>query len=138
MLLYNTSLFLLFTDVINRNQKISCLIMFKDIITACSENHVRLRNALKAKTVPQHATKERKYSSYSFSTSALDGVGWSASRPGRTLAPGKGPPGNHCTGGWVCSRAGLDTEATGKILCLCRESNLERPVVQPVARHYTD
>jgi hypothetical protein len=25
-------------------------------------------------------------------TSALDGGGWSASRPGRALTPGKGPP----------------------------------------------
>jgi hypothetical protein len=35
-------------------------------------------------------------------------------------------------------RAGLDTKATGKILFLCRESNLVRPVVQSVARHHTD
>jgi hypothetical protein len=34
---------------------------------------------------------ERRYSSYSFSTSALDGDEWSASRPGRALPPGKGP-----------------------------------------------
>jgi hypothetical protein len=32
-----------------------------------------------------------KFSSYSFSTSALDGGEWSASRPGRALVPGKGP-----------------------------------------------
>jgi hypothetical protein len=32
------------------------------------------------------------YSSYSFTTSALDGGEWSASRPGRALSPGKGPP----------------------------------------------
>jgi hypothetical protein len=32
------------------------------------------------------------YNSYSFSTSALDGGEWSASRPGRALPPGKGPP----------------------------------------------
>jgi hypothetical protein len=32
------------------------------------------------------------YSSYSFTTSALDGGEWSASRPGRDLPPGKGPP----------------------------------------------
>jgi hypothetical protein len=32
------------------------------------------------------------YSSYSFTTSALDGGEWSASRPGRALPPGKGPP----------------------------------------------
>jgi hypothetical protein len=31
-------------------------------------------------------------SSYSFTTSALDGGEWSESRPGRALPPGKGPP----------------------------------------------
>jgi hypothetical protein len=35
---------------------------------------------------------ERRYSYYSLSTSALDGGEWSASRPGRSLTPGKGPP----------------------------------------------
>jgi hypothetical protein len=34
---------------------------------------------------------ESRYSSYSFSTSALDVGEWSASRPGSTLAPDKGP-----------------------------------------------
>jgi hypothetical protein len=43
--------------------------------------------------------------------------------------------GTHCTGGWVGPRAGRDTEDRGKILCPCRESNLDRPVVQPVVRH---
>jgi hypothetical protein len=38
------------------------------------------------------AQEERRYSSYSFMTSALDGGEWSASRPGLALAPGKGPP----------------------------------------------
>jgi hypothetical protein len=28
----------------------------------------------------------------------------------------KGPPRTHCTGGWVGPKAGLDTEARGKIL----------------------
>jgi hypothetical protein len=49
-----------------------------------------------AKAVPLHAMKalggERRYSSYSFSTSALDRGEWSASCPGHALAPGKGPP----------------------------------------------
>jgi hypothetical protein len=45
--------------------------------------------------------------------------------------------GTHCTGGWVGPRAGLDTEAGGKIRCPWRESNPDRPVVQPVVRHYT-
>jgi hypothetical protein len=35
---------------------------------------------------------ERRKSYYSFLTSALDGGEWSASRPGRDLLPGKGPP----------------------------------------------
>jgi hypothetical protein len=45
--------------------------------------------------VPLHAVKAlggEEYSSYSFTTSALDGGEWSASRPGRALSPGKGPP----------------------------------------------
>jgi hypothetical protein len=77
------------------------------------------------------------YSTYSFSTSALDGGEWSASRPGRAFTPGERTHGTHCTGGWVGPRAGLDAKATGKILCLRRGSNPGRPVVQPVVRHYT-
>jgi hypothetical protein len=80
---------------------------------------------------------KRRYSSYSFSTSALDGGEWSASRPGRVFTPRESTNGTHCTGGWVGPRAGLDTEATGKILCLRRESNPDRPVDKPVVRHYT-
>jgi hypothetical protein len=41
---------------------------------------------------PWRRLEERRYSSYSFTTSALDGSEWSASRPGRALPPGKGPP----------------------------------------------
>jgi hypothetical protein len=41
---------------------------------------------------------------------------------------GERTPGTHCTGGWVGPRAGLDTEARGKILCLCRGWNPDRPV----------
>jgi hypothetical protein len=82
----------------------------------------QLRNIkkVKNKAVPLHAMKalggERRYSSYPFTTSALDRGEWSSSRPGRALPPGKGP------------------EARGKIICPCRESNPDRPVVQPVVR----
>jgi hypothetical protein len=98
------------------------------------ENRIRSRiqTVKKGKVVPLRSTEahlgDRRYSSYSFLTSALEGGEWSASRPGRTLPPGKEPPGTHCTGGWVGPRAGLDAEVRGKILCLCRGSNPGRPV----------
>jgi hypothetical protein len=38
----------------------------------------------------------------------------------------------------VGPRAGLDKRGRGKVLCLCRRSNLDYPVVQSVARRYTD
>jgi hypothetical protein len=97
---------------------------------------------LKKKAVPLHATValggERRYNSYSFSISALDGGEWSASRPVRALLPGKRPtiP--------IVQEAGWAPEPVWtqrleeKSFCLCRRSNLDRPVVQPVARHYTD
>jgi hypothetical protein len=58
--------------------------------------------------------------------------------PRPRFTPGERTPDTHCTGGWVGPRAGLDTEARGKISCFYRGSNLDRPVVQPVATHYTD
>jgi hypothetical protein len=81
---------------------------------------------------------ERMYSSYSFMTAALDGDEWSASRPGRALAPGKGPPVP------IVQEVGLAPEPVWtqrlqeKSFCLCRGSNLVRPVAQSVARHYTE
>jgi hypothetical protein len=66
-------------------------------------------------------------------------MGWVVSiTPLPRFTPGERTPGTHCTGGWVGPRPGLDTETRGKILCRCRGSNPDRPVVQPVVRHYTD
>jgi hypothetical protein len=42
--------------------------------------------------MPWRHMGERRYSSYSYLSSALDGGELSASRPGRALPPGKGPP----------------------------------------------
>jgi hypothetical protein len=60
---------------------------------------------------PRRRLGERRYSSYSFLTSALDGGEWSASLPA-ALCPGERTLGTHCTGGWVGPRAELDS-----ILC---------------------
>jgi hypothetical protein len=80
---------------------------------------------------------ERRYSSYSFLSSALDGV--SGKRHAQAaLCHGERTPSTHSTGGWVYFRAGLDTEVREKILCPCRGSNPNRPVVQSIDRHYTD
>jgi hypothetical protein len=61
------------------------------------------------------AWTERRCNSYSFLTSALDAVS-GQSQPRPHFTPGERTPGTHCTGGWVDPRAGLDTEAKGKIL----------------------
>jgi hypothetical protein len=57
----------------------------------------------------------RRYSSYSFSTSTLDGVSGQHHAPA-ALYDGERTPGTHWTGGWVGLRAGLDTGARGNIL----------------------
>jgi hypothetical protein len=75
---------------------------------------------------------ERRYSSYSFLTSALDG-GVVSVTPRPRFTPGERTSGTHWIEGWVGPRTGLDAGARRKILCPCRGSNLERPIVQPVA-----
>jgi hypothetical protein len=74
------------------------------------------------------------YSSYSFTSSALDGGEWSASRIGRALAPVKEPPVT------IVHEAGWAPEPVWtqrleeKSFCICWESNLDQSGV----RHYTD
>jgi hypothetical protein len=87
-------------------------------VTSTLSSHYDMQlisRVVKAKAVPPHATKAlggEEVSSYSFSTSALDEGEWSASRPGRASAPGKGPPVPIVQEtGWV-----PDTEARGEIL----------------------
>jgi hypothetical protein len=80
---------------------------------------------------------ERMYSSYSFMTSALDGV--SGQRQARVaLYPrGNDPPvfiGHEV--GWAPEQ--VLTQRLEEIpSCHCRGSNLDRPIVQSIARHYT-
>jgi hypothetical protein len=78
------------------------------------------------------------YSSYSFTTSALDGGEWSATCPGRALAPGKGPPVPFVQeAGWAPEP--VWTQRLEEESCrIFRRSNLDRPVVQALATHYTD
>jgi hypothetical protein len=87
---------------------------------------------------PQRRLGKRSYSSYSFTTSVIYGDEWSASRPGRALAPWKGPPvTNVQEDGWAPEP--VWTERLGKkFFHLCREPNLDRLVNQSVVRHYTD
>jgi hypothetical protein len=63
------------------------------------------------------------YNSYSFLTSALDGVIGQRHAPAALYSQER-TPGTHWTGGWVGPRAGLDTQTT----CLCRGSNPGRLV----------
>jgi hypothetical protein len=87
-----------------------------------------------SKAVPPHTTEalgeERRYSSYSFSTSALCGDGWSASLSGRALASGKVPPVHIVQeAGWALEPVWTQ-RLEEKSFRLCRVSNLDRPVVQ--------
>jgi hypothetical protein len=95
----------------------------------------------KGKAVPLHtqggAGGKRMYSSYSFTTSALDGVSGQRHAPA-ALYPEERTTGTHWTGGWVGPRAGLETRGLKKSFRLCRGSNLDRPVVQSIDRDYTD
>jgi hypothetical protein len=91
------------------------------------------------KAVPLHAMEahggERRYSSYSYLTSALDGGEWSESRPGRALLPGKGPPVP------IVQETGWAPEPvwTQRLEEKSSVSVGDRiPVVQSVVSHYTD
>jgi hypothetical protein len=90
-----------------------------------------------SQNTPTEAQEERRYSSYSFMTSAVYGCEWSDSRSGRALLSGIGPQVP------IGQEAGWDPEPVWtqspeeKTSCLCWESNLDHPVVQSVARHYT-
>jgi hypothetical protein len=81
------------------------------------------------------AKGEKKHSSYSFFTSALDGVSGQRHAPA-ALYSWERTPGTHWIGGWVGLRAGLDTEARGNMLFA--STGDRTPVVQSVVRHYTD
>jgi hypothetical protein len=63
---------------------------------------------------------------------------WSGSRPGRALTPGKGPTVPTVQeAGWAPEPVWTPRPVENSSR-LCRGSNLDCPVVQPVARHYTD
>jgi hypothetical protein len=111
-------------------------IRFKDFyLPACCLRMLKLKQS---HYTPRRRLRERRYSSYSFLTSALDGGERSASRPGRTLPPGKGhsvPIGQEA--GWTPEPVWTQ-RLEEKSSCICRGSNLDRPVVQSVAKYYTD
>jgi hypothetical protein len=93
---------------------------------------------MKVKQSPQHAYEgaegKRIYSSYSFTTSALDGVNCQRHSQGKVSR-------YPLYRGWVGPRVGPDTEAgkaTGTISCLFQGSNLDRLVFQSIDIHYTD
>jgi hypothetical protein len=72
-------------------------------------------------------SKGERYSSYSFLILALDGVSGQRHAPA-ALYRQERIPDTRCIEVWVSLRACLDTEARGRILCLCQVSNRGRPV----------
>jgi hypothetical protein len=93
----------------------------------------------KGKVVPLRSIEahlgDRRYSSYSFLTSALEGGEWSASRPGSALPPGKEPPVP------ILQEAGWAPEPVWTKRLEEKSSASfggRTPAVQSVVRHYTD
>jgi hypothetical protein len=93
----------------------------------------------KGKVVPLSSIEahlgDRRYSSYSFLTSALEGGEWSASYPGRALPPGKEPPVPTVQEvGWA-----PEPVWTQRLEEKSFASVVDRiPAVQSVVRRYTD
>jgi hypothetical protein len=76
--------------------------------------------------------RERRYSSYSFSTSDVDRSEWSASRRSRALPPGKGPPVP------IVQNAGWAPEPVWTQRVQEKSSVGDRtPVLKSIVRHYT-
>jgi hypothetical protein len=81
---------------------------------------------------------ERRYRSYSFTTSELDGGEWLASPSDRALAPAKGPLVPIVQEALLAPESVWTQRLEEKYFRLCQGSNLNHPVVEPVARRYTD
>jgi hypothetical protein len=64
------------------------------------------------------AKGEKRYSSYSVLTSALDGVSGQGHKPEAIYSRERTPPITHWRGGYLDLRAGLDTEARKHLLPL--------------------
>jgi hypothetical protein len=47
-------------------------------------------------------------------------------------------PDTHWIGGWVSPKAGLDAVSKRKIPSICRDSNPDHPMVQPIVSRYID
>jgi hypothetical protein len=85
---------------------------------------------------PWRRLRGEEYSSYSFSTSALDGGERSASRPGRAFTLGERTPGTHCTGGWLGPRAGLDSRNISGFLSATEKTENVTEVQRPCRNEF--
>jgi hypothetical protein len=83
---------------------------------------------------PWRRLGERRYSSYSISTSAVDGGEWSVSRPGHTLAPGRGPPVSIVQEAEWAPEPVWTQRLEEKSCRYCQGSYLDHLVVQSVAK----
>jgi hypothetical protein len=78
---------------------------------------------------------ERRYRSYSFLTLLLDGVSGQRHSPVALYLREKNP--RYPQEGWWAPEPVWTQTLEEKSSCLCWESNLDRPVVQFAAKHYT-
>jgi hypothetical protein len=94
--------------------------LYNNIINSAMFKYIKIKFGKLLSSPTTHLWRRRRdriYSSYSFTASALDTHLVSGERHAPAeLYFGERTPGTHCTGGWVGFRAGVDAEDRGEIL----------------------
>jgi hypothetical protein len=92
---------------------------------------------MQSRYTPWRRLGERKYSSYSFSTAALDGVSGQHHDPAAFYPRGKDPPAPIVQeSGWAPEPVWTQ-RIEEKSFAPAEDRTPDRPVVQPAVRHYT-
>jgi hypothetical protein len=124
--------FIMYVCIFNKNRTIISWVIIRE------HAHGQREKVKQSRYTPWRRLGGEDYSCYTFTTSALDADECSESRLGRALPPGEGPAVPIVQeAGWAPDPVWTQ-RLEEKSSWPCQVSNLDRPDVQPLARHYTD